>query len=75
MPEEKLQTLSLQVINAVSWKAGGRRAVCSHSREMSPWPRMPLVGTGSSAEHSGPGFTVILHDGTFCLRPQTAQLC
>lgn len=21
-----------------------------------------------------PGFTVILHDGTFCLRPQTAQL-
>lgn len=35
---------------------------------------MPLVGTGSSAEHSGQAFTVILHDGTFCLRPQTAQL-
>ncbi|MFP1558219.1 hypothetical protein ACLB1T_18360 [Escherichia coli] len=41
---------------------------------MRPWPRMPLVGTGSSAEHSGQAFTVILHYGTFCLRPQTAQL-
>lgn len=56
MPEEKLQTLSLQVINGSELESG-RAALSVHTAgKCRPWPRMPLVGTGSSAEHSGSGF-------------------
>ncbi len=56
MPEEKLQTLSLQVINGSELESG-RAALSVHTAgKCRPCPRMPLVGTGSSAEHSGPGF-------------------
>ena len=75
MPEEKLQTLSLQVINGSELESG-RAARCLFTQQGN-------VGNGPECHWSvqdrqqsipAQAFTVILHDGTFCLRPQTAQL-
>ncbi|EGJ1575720.1 TPA: hypothetical protein H7W19_004228 [Escherichia coli] len=75
MPEEKLQTLSLQVINGSELESG-RAARCLFTQQGNVGHGPECHWSVQDRQQSIPAqaFTVILHDGTFCLRPQTAQL-
>lgn len=75
MPEEKLQTLSLQVINGSELETG-RAARCLFTQQGNVGHGPECHWSVQDRQQSIPAqaFTVILHDGTFCLRPQTAQL-
>ena len=75
MPEEKLQTLSLQVINGSELESG-RAARCLFTQQGNVGHAPECHWSVQDRQHSIPAqaFTIILHDGTFCLRPQTVQL-
>ncbi|EOA2569393.1 type VI secretion system-associated FHA domain protein TagH [Escherichia coli] len=75
MPEEKLQTLSLQVINGSELESG-RAVRCLFTQQGNVGHGPECHWSVQDRQQSIPAqaFTVILHDGTFCLRPQTAQL-
>ncbi len=75
MPEEKLHTLSLQVINGSELESG-RAARCLFTQQGNVGHGPECHWSVQDRQQSIPAqaFTVILHDGTFCLRPQTAQL-
>ena len=75
MPEEKLQTLSLQVINGSELESG-RAARCLFTQQGNVGHGPECHWSVQDRQHSIPAqaFTIILHDGTFCLRPQTVQL-
>lgn len=70
MPEEKLQTLSLQVINGSELESG-RAARCLFTQQGNVGHGPECHWSVQDRQQSIPAqaFTVILHDGTFCLAP------
>ncbi len=75
MPEEKQQTLSLQIINSSELESG-RTARCLFTQQGNVGHGPECHWSVQDRQQSIPAlaFTVVLHEGSFCLHPQTAQL-